>query len=60
MFGEGMERTYRRVGQIALLQDADSLPGAIKFTSGEAKMTIQLTGRRIGGCEQPAVTGGER
>ena len=32
---------------------ADSYSGQIKFTSDEMKMTIKLTGRKIGGCDNP-------
>lgn len=30
---------------------ADAFSGAIKLASGEAKMTIKLTGRRLGDCD---------
>lgn len=34
-------------------EGADSFAGAIKFRSAEANMTVQLKGRRIGGCDNP-------
>lgn len=33
--------------------DADSYTGAIKLTSADGNMTIKLTGRKVGGCDNP-------
>ena len=31
----------------------DSYTGAIKFTSDQMKMTVNLKGRKLGGCDSP-------
>lgn len=36
-----------------IVREADSFTGAIKFSSAEGNMTIQLKGRRIDGCDNP-------
>jgi hypothetical protein len=40
------------VGEITF-DGPDSYSGAIKFTSEEVNMTVKLTGRKIGGCDNP-------
>ena len=44
--------TMTGTGEI-LRDGADAFAGTIKFMSPEGNMTIQLKGRRVGGCENP-------
>ena len=44
--------TMTGTGEI-LRDGADAFTGTIKFMSPEGNLTIQLKGRRVGGCENP-------
>lgn len=44
--------TMTGTGEI-LRDGADAFTGTIKFMSAEGNMTIQLKGRKVGGCDSP-------
>ena len=44
--------TMTGTGEI-IRDSADSYTGSIKFTSAQGNMTIKLTGKKIGGCDNP-------
>jgi hypothetical protein len=46
------QMTMTGAGEMTFAGD-DSYTGSVKFTGGEMPMTVKLSGRKIGGCDNP-------